>query len=133
VDYTQAVFHGHNDSTYGFYSISKDYAGNIEIQKSMAEATTIVDVVTSTNRKELERNIVNIYPNPSECCFTISLDVQQPVSYSLHVFNATGTKILTKDVRKNDFMLDLSGFPNGIYSISFIYENKVITKQIILE
>jgi hypothetical protein len=61
------------------------------------------------------------------------LDVQQPVSYSLHVFNATGTKILTKDVRKNDFMLDLSGFPNGIYSISFIYENKVITKQIILE
>jgi hypothetical protein len=68
-----------------------------------------------------------------ECCFTISLDVQQPVSYSLHVFNATGTKILTKDVRKNDFMLDLSGFPNGIYSISIIYENKVITKQIILE
>jgi streptogramin lyase len=39
---TQATYSGANGHTYGFYSIAKDLAGNVEAPKSAAEATTTV-------------------------------------------------------------------------------------------
>ena len=39
---TQATYSGVNGHTYGFYSIAKDLAGNVEPSKSVAEATTQV-------------------------------------------------------------------------------------------
>jgi len=42
---TQATYNGVSGHTYGFYSIATDLAGNVELPKSKAEATTLVDSV----------------------------------------------------------------------------------------
>jgi hypothetical protein len=113
---------------YTFWLKATDKAG---VSDSLQVSLT-VDEVTGIGPHNFSQN-VKIFPNPSQCCFTISLDVQQPVAYTLHVFNVTGTKILSRDVAQNGYQLDLTELPKGIYGLTILYANKVITKQLILE
>ena len=42
---TSATFTEQVGRTYGFYSIARDLAGNTELPKTAAEATTVADIV----------------------------------------------------------------------------------------
>ena len=45
INSTEAVFTGKKDSTYKFFSIAKDYAGNIEDAKTQEEASTTIKII----------------------------------------------------------------------------------------
>jgi L-rhamnose mutarotase len=47
---TEGTFTGVSGHTYGFYSIAADSAGNVELPKTLAEATTYVDAVKPSSR-----------------------------------------------------------------------------------
>ena len=47
---TSAVFTGQDGHAYGFYSVARDFAGNIEAAPAAAQATTTVDAVAPTSQ-----------------------------------------------------------------------------------
>ena len=74
-----ATFYGHLDSTYAFFSIAKDNAGNIEGMKITAEASTQI-TVTAPRKNSL---ILTIYPNPTSGFFTLDTYCQGPAQVQI--------------------------------------------------
>ena len=73
----------------------------------------------------------SIYPNPSSGIFNIKFNFPEPqieilVSdiYSRLVFQAT--------TNNNDYQLDLSNYPNGIYNLQFIGSTPTSSFKIVL-
>lgn len=73
-----------------------------------------------------------IYPNPGTGIFTIETgDIN---TGKMQVFDVTGKNIKTVELNRNkNHILDLTGFPKGIYVINLISENQLQTKKIVLE
>lgn len=127
----QANFVGKRDSIYSFYSIAKDFAGNIEANKTVGEASTLI-----TNLSEisgLKEDKVNIFPNPSNCCFTISFKSDNFFEYDFIISDALGRKVLQFNVPKNNYFLDLSELPKGIYFLTVITDDGLTSKPLLLK
>jgi len=75
-------------------------------------------------------NLVNIYPNPSKDVFYIHFNSNN-VSGKITIFNYLGNTILNKKLTKNDFEIDLSDYPAGIYLVKFVSNNIIYNHKII--
>jgi hypothetical protein len=91
------------------------------------------DTLIYTGTRELKiSDDISISPNPTSGPFTITSKL--PLK-SLEIYNISGYKIKTYDLRSNEFGdFDIKGFRNGIYilrliSISGKYDEKVIVKE----
>lgn len=83
VSATEGMFTGKLDSTYNFYSIAKDYAGNTENAKQSAEATTQVKmIVTGVDNVDVNGHFY-LYPNPSQ--YTVNIDFNFPTAEKLTI------------------------------------------------
>ncbi len=83
VSATEGMFTGKLDSTYNFYSIARDYAGNVENAKQSAEATTQVKmIVTGIDNVDVNGHFY-LYPNPSQ--HTVNIDFNFPAAESLTI------------------------------------------------
>ncbi len=77
---------------------------------------------------------VIIYPNPSTGIVNFKTNNFSEVSFSVFVYNVIGQKIFEKnDLTKEDTAIDLLGLKKGSYFVSFITENKTVTKTIIIK
>ena len=67
-----------------------------------------------------------IYPNPTDGM--IYLTIGDNIADEMIIFNSMGEKITTKNVNtgKNNFVIDMSGFENGIYIYKLNKGNKEI-------
>jgi len=84
---------------------------------------TSVDVVNSGN--------LNVYPNPTSGIFNISLDESMGLDASyLDVYDVVGRKMWSSSVVTD--VVDLSGLPNGCYSVVLHQNGKVYTEKIII-
>jgi PKD repeat protein len=94
VSANEAQFTGKLDSTYRFYSIAKDYAGNTESAKNQAEATVkIVKAPLITGMEEEKGWSFKNYPNPFHDETIIELNLPVPQRISLVVRDLTGKEI----------------------------------------
>ncbi len=79
-------------------------------------------------------NHLNIFPNPSKGLFTVSStgDLQDAV---ISVTNISGQRILEKKLQQNTgrFMLDLSGYPKGLYFVRITGTNYTEARKVIVE
>jgi hypothetical protein len=92
---TEARFTGKVDSTYQFYSISKDYASNVEAAKSQAETTTqIIPKVTGVE-KETKGWAFKSYPNPFQDETVIEFELTTPQKITLVVRDLNGKAVAT--------------------------------------
>ena len=73
----------------------------------------------------------SIYPNPTSGLFQVQWSQNGPLQ--LNVFSANGRKVIewngTVDARST---FDLSGFPNGIYTVQVI-QKEAVTQQSLLK
>ena len=74
-----------------------------------------------------------IYPNPSQCCFTISFGDNKSINFKLEVYNNLGMLMKTEKVSENLHKLELKGYPKGVYYLRFINQRVLFTKQILIE
>jgi hypothetical protein len=90
------------------------------------EPGTIISTIS--NFKE---TIFNVYPNPSNGVFTISLDEND--SYDVTINNALGQTVYTTATYAMETIIDLSDFDKGIYTVELRNGNNTITEKVIIE
>ena len=91
----------------------------------------------STNISQIDLENLLLYPNPTNGKVNIEFNsyTSEDVSYS--VINLIGEKVFEGNfssvVGNNILTIDISQFPNAIYTLKLISSNTTINKQIILE
>jgi len=117
----QDEFTGKIDSTYAFYSIAKDYAGNIEGIKTTAEATTtVVKRVTGLPNKLPDGFAFKTYPNPTENKVLLEFTLPAAEQVSLVLYDVLGRRTTVIKDKKfaagtHTVPYDLKQFPAGMY------------------
>jgi PKD repeat protein len=122
---TEAVFTGKKDSLYKFYSIAKDYAGNIENNKTQAEASILITgKVTGINDPQVDAFVVRTYPNPATNTAWVELSLSQPAPVRIVIRDLQGKEIRTITNRlfntgTHKLELDMRNLSAGIYIVEF--------------
>ena len=74
---------------------------------------------------------VQVYPNPSTAVFEVELNQAQNVSWQ--VFDITGKAILEEKKTVERFMLNLSGYADGIYSLRITTSSGIQNRKLLLQ
>lgn len=121
----EAVFTGTKDSLYKFYSIAKDYAGNIESAKTQAEASILITgKITGINDPQVDGFYVRSYPNPASTTTWLEFSLPQPQPVRIAVRDLQGKEIGTITNRlfttgTHKLEWDVRHLPAGVYIIEF--------------
>ena len=82
------------------------------------------------NQKVLE-NAIAIYPNPSNGLYTVELSNE--TTASIEVYNVLGKLVQSIPQADSKTMIDLTGFPKGVYLVNIFSNGEQTSKKIILE
>lgn len=83
-----------------------------------------------TGINEIEKQLVNIYPNPAKNILVIENNKHIGIE-SISIIHINGQLIKHFDSKKTQ--LDISEFPSGLYVLKISYKNGELTKKIIIE
>jgi len=81
--------------------------------------------------QNLDMNIW-IYPNPSTGLFKLQLDRANPAIF-MEITNIQGSVIVKENVKNQDFTIDLSSYPKGMYYLKITKGGLQIVKKLVLE
>ena len=80
---------------------------------------------------------LNIYPNPGEGLFNVSLDLPAKGEVEVKIFDLTGKIVYVNKVpgEKNilEFQIDLSGYAKGIYQFHMKTDKRIFNRPLIIE
>jgi len=90
---------------------------------SIAEKAIIITcieqrVVSSNDEKDLETQVFEILPNPSQNEIRLSLPNADRQNLMLQIFDLQGRELLRRTNVKHEDLVDISKFTNGIYHLS---------------
>lgn len=112
------------------YSISVE-ASDGALSTTENFTITVINVLGIDNNDHL----VNVYPNPSNGIFTVSLD-KSLSSFKWNLYDLKGNRIQTTnsvvEQKESSMTLDVSDLSAGQYILEIVNANKRITKQIII-
>lgn len=95
--------------------------------KSKGVLTITVQACLGLN--DVNGDLINVYPNPSNGLFNIDGVGQALVK----VFNQTGQLVYQGEVTKTNNTIDLTGLAKGIYQVTLQQGNGTVVKKIVLE
>jgi len=111
----------------GYYLLSLYASNNFGIDSIMG--TVYVDVISNIHLNN--NKLFNVYPNPSSGILNIELN--DYIVENIWIYNSLGKIIYqVNSIRKEQLIIDLSMFDNGIYFLKFETPEKSFTKRIIL-
>jgi hypothetical protein len=87
--------------------------------------STDINKNEDTHKQTSKRLNVKIYPNPTtNGNFNVASMTQADLSYSITIYNSTGTVVFTKhNVSRKSARYSLSEYSQGIYLVSLRYSN----------
>jgi hypothetical protein len=97
--------------------------GEIPAGTELVAATSVEDMFSE--------GTIAVYPNPATDKFTI--EMSSSVKASIEIFDALGKKVKELQQNGSKSVVDLTGFPKGIYMINIVSEGKLTSKKIALE
>jgi Secretion system C-terminal sorting domain len=120
-NFTSATFNGEVDSTYCFYSIAADSAGNVEAAPLLPDACTSI-ILTDVIEYQLEEvGKVSVYPNPANNFVTVFGENIQNPEVRIFLKDVLGRQWYVEKLKTmtQSFMtkIDVSLIPDGIYFI----------------
>ena len=80
---------------------------------------------------------IKIYPNPNKGTFTLVINTTQNENIEIKILSSLGKEIFIKELKdysgsyKN--IIDLTGYPSGLYYLQILTGERKITKKIIIE
>lgn len=96
-----------------------------------------VEFLNCTGINEYDKLNMSVYPNPSNGIFNLSLLSDANKYMSIRIVNTAGKTIYSKDrlsvSGKETQIIDISDYPDGIYSISVSSNGFAETKKIVLK
>jgi len=93
--------------------------------------TVFINVNNITNINDLDKSIINIYPNPVSDYLTIK---SSEAFNTVVVTNSLGLQVFSQYGNMDNCIISIQNIPTGIYFISITLNNqKVITSKIIKE
>ena len=104
----------------GSYTVTYDVSdanGN-----AAATVTRIVSVEDALSMVEIEKIELDIFPNPTSSIWQIK---SSKMIESLDLFDVTGKRLIYKKTLSNDFQIDATSLPDGVYYI-LINNNKLV-------
>ena len=104
----------------GSYTVTYDVSdanGN-----AAATVTRIVTVEDALSVVEIEKIELDIFPNPTSSIWQIK---SSKMIESLDLFDVTGKRLIYKKTLSNDFQIDATSLPDGVYYI-LINNNKLV-------
>ena len=87
-----------------------------------ATVTRIVSVEDALSMVEIEKIELDIFPNPTSSIWQIK---SSKMIESLDLFDVTGKRLIYKKTLSNDFQIDATSLPDGVYYI-LINNNKLV-------
>ncbi|MFA5328478.1 MAG: T9SS type A sorting domain-containing protein [Prolixibacteraceae bacterium] len=106
------------DSTYVY---TYDSSGNRTERVINFNKSARIDSNLSTITEELGELSIKIYPNPTKGILKVELTGNNNEEDTrLIIYNANGSQIINKQIPNNLEMVNLSGFPTGIYILKIV-------------
>lgn len=128
-----------SDPMYSIYALTASWrvrtVWSITCSPTRISSTSYSNIVTnvvSAVQEQLLSNTLQIFPNPSNGLFHIQTGTKENVQ--IEIYNMLGAKQFAKQINGNDnYTLDLSSLPEGIYSIRFLSEKESFVKKVVKE
>lgn len=122
-------------SSYRFYAISADNAGNIETK---IPQYAVFKNVVSSDRIEIKSGFTKIFPNPVNELLSIELNVENDKLIKYYICSLTGQilmqdQIITDKNGYNRFDIDLSFLERGFYLVNVMVDNNKQTYRFVKE
>ena len=116
----------------------KSVTGSVFKASIIPEVTTtsmksqVVSKLENTRFSEVEPKI-NIYPNPNNGIFTISLGYQRINNSYIIIYDLCGKEIRRINAASSKEIIDLSNYPRGTYSVRVLSDKNVSTYKVVKE
>jgi hypothetical protein len=96
-----------------------------------------VDICTGMSNASIE-SVIEIYPNPTNGEFNISVAAEGVKDISLRIFDVTGRVIFERNIQRITSpvfhsVIDLKNEAEGLYYLQLAVGNEIITRKIIIE
>lgn len=79
----------------------------------------------------------SVFPNPNNGSFTIGINTENEAKSMLFLINSLGQKVIEKQVDvkhgDNQYQLQFNNLKSGFYFVSFVLNNNISTKKLIIE
>ena len=114
-----------DDTPHGYYRCYSDNEITVEY------VTTIDCDYTTVSTLDLEtKNIIKAYPNPTDQ--QLHIDLQEQQFSSLFLSDLSGRELIHKDIKgANEFTLNLSDLPSGIYLLKLKNGQKTAFEKVV--
>ena len=127
---TSAIFSGEMGSSYRFYSIAVDNAGNAEIAPATPDAE--ISILVGTNDPWTGSGL-KVYPNPVTNTLFIQSENENPNrSAQLRLFNAQGQIVFEKMGMSSLETVSTLGFSSGVYFLEMKDGVKVFRIKVLI-
>ena len=123
------IFKGKLDSTYSFYSIAIDSAGNVESAKLLPDTKTTLVLTIGIKNITADNLNFKIFPNPATDQTTITYNLPEPAQVTLSIYDLTGRKIRSWKLEagnlknENKITINTADLNAGIYFLKLSTDN----------
>ena len=78
-----------------------------------------------------ELETLTVFPNPSEGKFKFKLDTELETASQVQVFDFSGRLLLDSGFEKQEWMIDLSSYANGVFQVVVKQGNSIYTTKVV--
>ncbi len=100
--------------TYHYRVFSKNNAGN----SAYSNEVSVTSLVTATDKIIAEGNEIQVYPNPVADLLHLKIPEKETPYLRINLFNLMGEKIKGVEEISPELVIDMNGYPAGIYLLS---------------
>jgi hypothetical protein len=104
---------------------------------STAGNFSVSNVCPKLINSSFEFSEITLYPNPTSTSSTLQFDAYMAGKGVLEIYDFVGRQLFNKDCEvtlgDNQLILDLNGYPKGIYTINFKYNGMVRNQKLVVQ
>lgn len=110
---------------------TSEYTNNLYIDNFQVQGTVGVDEANASE------NSFVMYPNPAGDFAQLEFSVKQAPSVVVNVYDINGKLVMTDNIRNvqpgfNNYRLDLNPLAEGMYNVSLVTDNNVVSKKLMI-